>query len=67
MLAIASSVAVLFRVAYLKFPTLRIIQESIDTLYEYNDLTLEDLHEMISETRGFYVRDWSLWLGWNNV
>ena len=29
--------------------------------------SLESLHNVISSTNGFYARDWSLWLGWNNV
>ena len=28
---------------------------------------LRSLHNMITTTNGFYARDWSLWLGWNNV
>ena len=25
------------------------------------------LREMVSETKGYYTRDYSVWLGWNNV
>ena len=28
---------------------------------------LEYLRNMVSKTKGYYVRDWSLGLGWNNV
>lgn len=31
------------------------------------DPYLVDLHEMVSSTKGFFVRDYSLGLGWNNV
>jgi len=31
------------------------------------DPELAALHRMVSQTRGFYARDYSLWLGWNNV
>ncbi|KAG9314347.1 hypothetical protein JVU11DRAFT_5139 [Chiua virens] len=30
-------------------------------------LSTEELRAMISQTKGFYTRDWSLGLGWNNV
>ncbi|KZO94281.1 hypothetical protein CALVIDRAFT_484730 [Calocera viscosa TUFC12733] len=29
--------------------------------------TLERLQQMINGTRGYYTRDYSLWLGWNNM
>lgn len=29
--------------------------------------SLGELARMVGMTKGFYVRDWSLWLGWNNV
>lgn len=32
-----------------------------------DELPLEYLTDMISKTNGFYARDYSLWLGWNNV
>lgn len=35
--------------------------------YPTIDPFLLELHEMISGTKGFYVRDYSLGLGWNNV
>ena len=28
---------------------------------------LDDLRAMISQTKGYFTRDYSLWLGWNNV
>ena len=28
---------------------------------------LNDLRAMISQTKGYFTRDYSLWLGWNNV
>jgi hypothetical protein len=31
------------------------------------DKTLEELREMVATTKGYYARDWSLGLGWNNV
>ncbi|KAF7984551.1 hypothetical protein HWV62_13747 [Athelia sp. TMB] len=30
-------------------------------------LTLEELREIAAQTKGFWVRDWSLHLGWNNM
>lgn len=30
-------------------------------------LTLEELNELVSTTEGFFARDWSLNLGWNNM
>jgi hypothetical protein len=32
-----------------------------------NDMTLEQIGEMVSKTKGFFARDFSLGLGWNNV
>lgn len=32
-----------------------------------NQWTLDSLREIVSQTRGYYARDYSLWLGWNNV
>ena len=32
-----------------------------------DELSLEHLTEIVSKTNGFYARDYSLWLGWNNV
>jgi len=29
--------------------------------------SLESLHGMVSRTKGYYARDYSVWLGWNNV
>lgn len=34
---------------------------------DYADLSLEELRELVSHTNGFFARDWSLGLGWNNV
>lgn len=31
------------------------------------DMSLDELREMVSKTNGYFVRDWSLGLGWNNV
>jgi hypothetical protein len=31
------------------------------------ELTVDELKAMISRTKGYFVRDWSLYLGWNNV
>jgi hypothetical protein len=32
-----------------------------------NHWSLEVLHDMVSRTKGYYARDYSVWLGWNNV
>ena len=29
--------------------------------------SLESLYDMMSRTQGYYARDYSVWLGWNNV
>jgi hypothetical protein len=29
--------------------------------------SIDKIREMVSHTKGYYVRDWSLGLGWNNV
>ena len=29
--------------------------------------SLESLLDMVSQTKGYYARDYSVWLGWNNV
>jgi hypothetical protein len=31
------------------------------------DPELDALRHIVSQTKGFYARDYSLWLGWNNV
>ncbi|KAG2140587.1 hypothetical protein DEU56DRAFT_797543 [Suillus clintonianus] len=31
------------------------------------DPELDALHHIVSRTKGFYARDYSLWLGWNNM
>ena len=31
------------------------------------ELELKYLTDMVAKTNGFYARDYSLWLGWNNV
>ncbi|VDB87335.1 unnamed protein product [Peniophora sp. CBMAI 1063] len=36
-------------------------------LLNYHLLELDQLSGMISRTKGFYARDYSLWLGWNNM
>ncbi|KZO97527.1 hypothetical protein CALVIDRAFT_536116 [Calocera viscosa TUFC12733] len=28
---------------------------------------MDELRSMVEQTDGYYARDWSLWLGWNNV
>ncbi|EJT97837.1 hypothetical protein DACRYDRAFT_24792 [Dacryopinax primogenitus] len=44
-----------------------------DDGYEYgahakgHEWTMEELREMVKGTKGYYVRDWSLGLGWNNM
>ena len=30
-------------------------------------MPVEDVHNIVSHTKGYYTRDYSLWLGWNNV
>jgi hypothetical protein len=32
-----------------------------------NDLTVEQIRDIVASTRGFFTRDYSLGLGWNNV
>lgn len=32
-----------------------------------DDPELEELRAMVSKTKGYFARDWSLYLGWNNV
>lgn len=32
-----------------------------------SELYMQRLTDMVSKTNGFYARDYSLWLGWNNV
>ena len=32
-----------------------------------DEWTWRRVQEMVDETKGFYVRDWPLQLGWNNV
>ncbi|KZT53847.1 hypothetical protein CALCODRAFT_519775 [Calocera cornea HHB12733] len=31
------------------------------------DKTLEEVRATVARTSGYYARDWSLWLGWNNM
>jgi hypothetical protein len=31
------------------------------------ELTVDELKAMVARTKGYFVRDWSLYLGWNNV
>lgn len=35
--------------------------------YDENEFGERELKQMIATTKGFYARDYSLWLGWNNV
>lgn len=37
------------------------------TQREKEYLSIEQLREIVAPTKGFWVRDWSLNLGWNNV
>jgi hypothetical protein len=32
-----------------------------------NDKNLDELGAMVATTKGYYARDWSLGLGWNNI
>ena len=32
-----------------------------------SELELQNIQVMVARTNGFYARDYSLWLGWNNV
>ncbi|KZT59687.1 hypothetical protein CALCODRAFT_466636 [Calocera cornea HHB12733] len=34
---------------------------------EGHEWTMDELREMVKGTKGYYVRDWSLGLGWNNM
>lgn len=34
---------------------------------DYHVLEFDELSAMVARTKGFYARDYSLWLGWNNV
>ena len=38
-----------------------------DSWVTMNDMTLEEIREMVSKTKGLFTRDFSLGLGWNNV
>lgn len=44
---------------------------AVDMQFDTNngllDLSKNELLDMVSRTRGYYARDWSLGLGWNNV
>lgn len=40
---------------------------SPSTDQDNDQLTIEELREIVAQTKGFWVRDWSLHLGWNNV
>lgn len=42
-------------------PAYPIIQETTD------EWPLDRLQRMVDETKGYYARDYSLWLGWNNI
>lgn len=35
--------------------------------HDDQSLDIDELKDLIGRTRGYYVRDWSLGLGWNNV
>lgn len=69
-LAVASTIGVLFQLFYLnrdRSPIIRLKGGRTSFNSESDVLSLEELHSLVSETNGFYARDWSLWLGWNNV
>ena len=36
-------------------------------LLDYHKLDADELSGMVTRAKGFYARDYSLWLGWNNV
>ena len=38
-----------------------------DPCTRVDDMTLEEIREMVSKTKGLFARDFSLGLGWNNV
>lgn len=37
------------------------------SLSNSDDLSLEQIRDIVAPTRGFFTRDYSLYLGWNNV
>lgn len=45
------------------------VRPSIQTSWsaDSDKLTLEELEKYVAGKSGYYVRDWSLGLGWNNV
>lgn len=45
-------------------PTATVFRDPWATM---NDMTLEEIREMVSKTKGLFTRDFSLGLGWNNV
>ena len=38
-----------------------------DPWAKIDDMTLDEIREMVSKTKGLFARDFSLGLGWNNV
>ncbi|KZV73302.1 hypothetical protein PENSPDRAFT_574831 [Peniophora sp. CONT] len=36
-------------------------------LLDYHSLEVDELSALVAHTKGFYARDYSLWLGWNNM
>lgn len=45
------------------------VRPGLGNLIEPNEdaWSLEAINEMVSQTKGYYARDYSVWLGWNNV
>jgi hypothetical protein len=41
--------------------------DALDRLFNYHHLEMDELQGMVGRTKGFFARDYSLWLGWNNV
>ena len=63
-LALTVAVGILLHLLYLRN---NIQPEIVRAIFTSDVLDLEELHDLVSQTDGFYARDWSLWLGWNNV
>ncbi|KAG8949667.1 hypothetical protein FRC04_008413 [Tulasnella sp. 424] len=43
------------------------VPASSEVVTKQNDTELEELRAMVSKTKGYFARDWSLYLGWNNM
>lgn len=48
-------------------PDLGTTKESTQPIINHESPSLSDLQDMVSRTNGYYARDYSLNLGWNNV